>query len=45
MQYKELGRDLLLKIFNPVEDIASLESPPKVEGKSLSMMLSPKQKK
>ena len=45
MQYKELGRDLLLKVFNPVEDIASLESPPKVEGKSLSMMLSPKQKK
>ena len=45
MQYKELGRDLLLKIFNPVEDVASLESPPKVEGKSLSMMLSPKQKK
>jgi len=30
MQHKELGRDLLLKIFKPLEDVAVMESPPKV---------------
>ena len=44
MQYKELGRDLLLKLYNPVEEIATVESPPKVEGRSMMMMLGPKQK-
>lgn len=44
MQYKDLGRDLLLKLFNPVEEIATIESPPKVEGRSMTMMVGPKQK-
>lgn len=44
MQYKELGRDLLLKLYTPVEDIANIESPPKIEGKAMAMMLGPKQK-
>lgn len=30
MQHKELGRDLLQKIYQPIEDIAAMESPPKV---------------
>ena len=30
MQHKELGRDLLQKIFQPIEDIAAMESTPKV---------------
>lgn len=44
MQYKELGRDLLLKLYTPVEDIANIESPPKIEGRSMAMMIGPKQK-
>ena len=30
MQHKELGRDLLQKIYQPIEDIAAMESTPKV---------------
>ena len=45
MQFKDLGRDLLLKLYNCVEDVANIESPAKVEGKAISMMLSAKQKK
>jgi translation initiation factor IF-3 len=33
MQHKELGRDLLQKIYQPIEDIAAMESPPKVPSK------------
>ena len=32
MQHKELGRDLLQKIYQPIEDIAAMESTPKVRG-------------
>eukprot|EP01041_Mallomonas_annulata_P002331 gene2331-4535_t len=42
MQHKDLGRELLLKIFQPVEEIAAMESQPKFEGKAISMMLGPK---
>jgi len=42
MQHKELGRDLLQKIFTPIEDIAAMESTPKVEGRSMAMLLGPK---
>jgi translation initiation factor IF-3 len=31
MQHKELGRDLLQKIYQPIEDIAAMESTPKVQ--------------
>lgn len=33
MQHKELGRDLLQKIFTPIEDIAAMESAPKVPSR------------
>ena len=42
MQHKELGRDLLQKIFTPIEDIASMESTPKVEGRAMTMLVGPK---
>lgn len=42
MQHKELGRDLLQKIFTPIEDIAAMESTPKVEGRAMTMLLGPK---
>ena len=42
MQHKELGRDLLQKIFMPIEDIAAMESTPKVEGRAMTMLLGPK---
>jgi translation initiation factor IF-3 len=45
IQYKDLGRDLLLKLFKPVEEIALVEAPPKVEGKSMTMLLGPKKTK
>ena len=42
MQHKDLGKELLMKIFQPVEEIAAMESAPKFEGKSITMMLGPK---
>ena len=42
MQHKDLGKDLLLKLFTPIEGMAAMESPPKIEGKAMSMLLGPK---
>ena len=42
MQFKDLGRDLLQKIYTFIEDIAAMESTPKVEGRSLTMLVGPK---
>lgn len=44
MQHKDLGQDLLVKILKPVEEVATLETNPKMEGRSMTMLLSPKQK-
>jgi Translation initiation factor IF-3, C-terminal domain len=38
MQHKELGRDLLQKIYQPIEDIAAMESPPKVRWKIIFLI-------
>lgn len=45
MQHKELGKDLLMKIYNDVQDVAALESPPKYEGRSMAMLIGPKKVK
>jgi len=37
-----LGKELLMKLYKPVEDISVLESPPKEEGRSYAMLLGPK---
>jgi len=42
MQFKDLGRDLLLKLFKAVEEVALIESPPKIEGRAFAMLLGPK---
>lgn len=43
--FKEKGHILLLKLAQSLEDIASVESMPKMEGKRMIMMLAPKKKK
>lgn len=43
--FKEKGQILLLKLAQSLEEIASVESMPKMEGKRMIMMLSPKKKK
>jgi len=42
MQHRELGKELLLKIFKPVEEVATMESMPRLEGRSITMILGPK---
>eukprot|EP01036_Dinobryon_divergens_P022017 gene22017-30249_t len=42
MQHKELGHDLLMKLFQPLVEVASMESTPKVEGRAMSMLVAPK---
>jgi translation initiation factor IF-3 len=42
LQYKDLGKDLLLKIFQPLDAVALMENPPKIEGKAYAMLLGPK---
>jgi len=42
MQHKDLGRDLLMKIYTPIEEIATMESAPKMEGRAIAMLVGPK---
>ncbi len=42
MQYKDLGKDLLFRVFKPLEDTVVMESPPKIEGRAVAMLLGPK---
>lgn len=41
--HADLGRNLLLKLYEAVKDMASLEREPKIEGKNMVMILSAKQ--
>lgn len=43
--FKEKGHILLLKLAQSLEEVASVESMPKMEGKRMIMMLAPKKKK
>ena len=46
IQYAEKGTELLLRLVERLEDVAKLESEPKVEGKKMIIILTPlKQKK
>jgi translation initiation factor IF-3 len=42
MAHTELGRKMLTKMAQVVADIAVIENDPRMEGRMLSMMLSPK---
>ena len=42
MQHKDLGRELLEKIYKPIESEATLESNPRIEGRSITMLVGPK---
>lgn len=43
--FKDKGEILLLKLAQSLEDIATVESMPKLEGKRMIMMIAPKKKK
>lgn len=43
--FKDKGQILLLKLAQSLEEIATVESMPKMEGKRMIMMLAPKKKK
>lgn len=43
--FKDKGEILLLKLAQSLEEIATVESMPKMEGKRMIMMLAPKKKK
>ncbi len=43
--FKDQGQILLLKLAQGLEEIATVESMPKMEGKRMIMMLAPKKKK
>lgn len=40
--HSELGRDMLGKVAKGIEDIGVIEQPPKLEGKSMTMVIAPK---
>ena len=42
MAHQDLGRNMLNRIYNEVEEIASLELAPKMEGRNMLMVLTPK---
>lgn len=43
--YKEQGEILLLRLANDLEDLGKVEQLPKLEGKRMSMLITPKPKK
>ena len=43
--FKDQGQILLLKLAQALEEVATVESMPKMEGKRMIMMLAPKKKK
>lgn len=43
--FKDKGEILLLKLAQALEELATVESMPKLEGKRMIMMLAPKKKK
>jgi translation initiation factor IF-3 len=42
--FKEQGEILLLKLATELEDLGSVEQMPKLEGKRMTMIISPKKK-
>jgi translation initiation factor IF-3 len=42
--FANLGQDLLLRFGKAVSDVATMESLPKMEGRSFTLMLCPKKK-
>ena len=42
VQHKDLGRELMAKIYKPLEEVSVMESSPKEEGRSIVMFLGPK---
>ncbi|MDS1030798.1 translation initiation factor IF-3 [Bacillota bacterium LX-D] len=45
ISHTDLGKELCLKLANQLSDIAGVEKAPNVEGKNMTMILSPKQDK
>ena len=42
MAHTELGSDVMLKFANRLEDIATVTDSPKLDGRTMTMMLAPK---
>ena len=42
MQHKDMGKDLLMRIYKPIEESAVIESTPKIEGRAVTMLIGPK---
>jgi translation initiation factor IF-3 len=45
MAHPELGKDVLLRFANAVNEIADIEQQPKLEGRYMNMILMPKKEK
>ncbi len=45
MAHTELGQDVLVKFANRLEDIAVIEQTPKLDGRTMTMLLAPKKEK
>lgn len=42
MAHTELGKDVLMKLATELEEVAQIESAPKLEGRTMTMILAPK---
>lgn len=42
MQHSEIGKDLLLRLFEPLNEFAVMDGTPKLEGRSMIVIISPK---
>jgi translation initiation factor IF-3 len=40
--HPEIGRDMLLKVFEKVKDLSNMEANPRMEGRHMSILLQPR---
>ena len=45
MAHPELGKEVLMRFASELEDIATIDQKPKLEGRFMTMMLIPKKEK
>jgi translation initiation factor IF-3 len=45
MAHKELGEQLMLKLKNDLQDYATIENEPKLQGRNMAMIIAPNNKK
>jgi translation initiation factor IF-3 len=42
LQHTDIGKELLMKLYKPIETVSTIESSPQMEGRAMAMLIGPK---